>query len=818
MAQLQLTPLVGLPLATGWSQVTTNQEQNLVCALAVSGKNANNSGRELSNLLLSSEIKAEQDVHHLMLDLLRISRNNGNQIQVAMTAQLGSKYILAAFQAEIILKRNGKTGTILQAQTEPRLIVGQAQSRDLLILLTKQAQQFKPKLLKLLTTKSHSQTKARPADKANRQPKTGLKSGPDRIATQLVTEIHSVDDSAQTAIALLYHPIQQTTKQNSETKQNTVPTDSDLSSSPDSTAVASATGSDQPFRKKRSDKQQIDQFKTEKYKLRTKTTSRKPVSPAQAPTYPLKPEHEAAIASSQAKPSVSTERASTDKQSGLKLSHWLKSAINFIGKQLKTVLTTTQDIATKTGGRIGGSIRAAPQIGRRVTTSLADGAARIKHSQSGPKNKAGKTDKVDSGQPDIYLTTNTKRKLARITLAILMTAALAFGGWFFYQQQITQKKQRVRAEIQPGVTALQQAQAEPNLHLAREGIKESIKLLTAKLKKYEKDAISRQVIKQYLQQAQQYYQDISGQIELNQLEIFFDLRHIDPTFTTSQATANDQALFFLDQGKQTVIQLNVADQTTRVLDLQAAAQVAGAELDINPEQIQITDLTASSSQLLLLGQGIYSYQLTAGPLENGEGGQTATQAAETTLAEPALTEASTPLVQIKQEGDSDRSATLIEYFNNYLYVFNPERRNIYRYIMQEASLSDPIGWLTNKQGLEFTEIIDFSINGFIWLSDNTGRVLKLSKGEPVADFQLSGVDPALKGNLRLTSHPDLEQVFVLAADQNRVIILNQEGQFLKEISSSSLAASQQILVSPDQEALFAVSGSLIYKLPLNDNP
>jgi hypothetical protein len=62
-------------------------------------------------------------------------------------------------------------------------------------------------------------------------------------------------------------------------------------------------------------------------------------------------------------------------------------------------------------------------------------------------------------------------------------------------------------------------------------------------------------------------------------------------------------------------------------------------------------------------------------------------------------------------------------FNTYLYVFNPQERNIYRYLQNAEGLSDPIGWLTDKQGLEFDTITSMAIDGDVCSALPTYRPL-----------------------------------------------------------------------------------------------
>ncbi len=70
---------------------------------------------------------------------------------------------------------------------------------------------------------------------------------------------------------------------------------------------------------------------------------------------------------------------------------------------------------------------------------------------------------------------------------------------------------------------------------------------------------------------------------------------------------------------------------------------------------------------------------------------------------------------LKTEGDSDRDAQFVESYQNFLYLLNPEKRNIYRYTLTNGELSEAIGWLVDKQNINFSTVSDMSIDGDLWL-------------------------------------------------------------------------------------------------------
>ncbi len=676
MLELKISSVVGQTLREGWSNIISQPGKKLICALGVAGKNANNIGRSLTDAVQSAQVENAKDIHHLILDLLRKTRDNGNKLSLALALFNNQRVTFATYNGRILLKRQPssqnkkyKIGHLLQSETEPKIIMGQLRPKDTLALITQQVTRLESELSNLLKKENDV----------------------DQIATKLVTTVHDQNDSSLSAIALISAKPSARTKQTSKT----------------TTKAATGKKKLQTFtnHKKQLDKTETHTDQTNKKNQTVKTTQRK------------------------------------------------KIKIDLI-KLITSIIKKTGSLITK----------------------IKLPAFKFKFKSISKSLKSTSLKQI-RGKKQVYLNQSHKRKAARVVIALLITAGLIVGGITIYQQRIKAQKEQIIQELDTAQTLLTEAKQLPEDQLieAREKAQQAIELLTAKAKKYQQNRLALSTVKQELAEAEKFYQSISGQNQLNQLDIFFDLREIAPNFLTTHLTANQDDLFFLDQGQQQLIRLNLTNQKAKIIDL--------------PEEAQVIDLTADENSLYLLGQGIFHLPLNQ---------------------EQAKFE------KIKIEGDSDGAATLIDNFSSYLYVFNPEKRNIYRYIVKdEDDLSDPIGWLTNKREIEFAQINDMSINGFIWLVNNQGKTNKLSKGEPATDFSISGLNQKIGENPKIATAKESDDVLILDANQERIVILNQNGEFIQEITSPSLASTKQIALIPEKNMVVAVSGSIVYSIPLD---
>jgi hypothetical protein len=276
-------------------------------------------------------------------------------------------------------------------------------------------------------------------------------------------------------------------------------------------------------------------------------------------------------------------------------------------------------------------------------------------------------------------------------------------------------------------------------------------------------------LKEEYQTAQTFAESISG-TETQTLEPFFDLRLAEASFVAKEIVLSGNNLLALDAAGQRAVLLDLTNKQTQ--------QIIFDNIGTGKS------LTADENTLYILADGLHSYDLDS-------------ESHAHTL--------------LKAQGDSDRAGMLLAKFATYLYVFNPEERNIFRYLENDDGLSDPVGWLVDKQGLDFPTITSMTIDGDLWLGTQDGKILKYTQGQPQS-FTIGEQPTPFDSALKVATQPDSEYVLVLEKARQRVVILRKDGSFFKEIVSSSLASAETIVASLTENAAFVVSGSLVYKI------
>lgn len=381
---------------------------------------------------------------------------------------------------------------------------------------------------------------------------------------------------------------------------------------------------------------------------------------------------------------------------------------------------------------------------------------------------------IFSGKTRVETVFTRKRiRVALVILGLVVVVASVTGGIFIKQRLDTKAAEEVVAGYTETLTKLREAAVTDPV--ATRGEIDALLSSLQQLQADQKDTAStaqKTVVAALISDVDALQKEISGKEAVAELPIFYDLRLAAPDLLTTVATLVGNTAVFIDSEKQTAILL---DLNTKQVRVQVLPQLATAR--------SIAALDESSA--VVLSKGIYKLDTTA---------------PET-------------LTELKPEGDSNREGRFIAGFGSYLYVFNPEKRNLYRYASQETGYSDPIGWLRDPLGVPYESITSLAIDGEVWLGTEDGQIKRFQSGA-AATFSISGLEQPLEHAVRLVTTETASNVYVLERDAARIIILSKEGQFIKQLESNSLAAVTELLVSEEKNALYAVSGSLIYEILL----
>ncbi|MCB9813377.1 MAG: hypothetical protein H6772_03145 [Pseudomonadales bacterium] len=270
-----------------------------------------------------------------------------------------------------------------------------------------------------------------------------------------------------------------------------------------------------------------------------------------------------------------------------------------------------------------------------------------------------------------------------------------------------------------------------------------------------------------------FYDEISGKVELDELPIFYDLRLVRSDYIASNLDVSNEKISILDSEKKQVVVLDALTKKVSVRDF--------AKFE------QVKDLSINANTVYVLTDGIKSFDLEEG----------------------------SEIKEVKVLGDSNRNALYIDAYDRFVYVFSPDKRNIYRYSKESEGYSDPVGWMKSETGLKYDEVLSMAIDGDIWLTNSSGQIKKFASGKEES-FEIRGLSNQFLNGIKIYTNDDLDNLYILDANNKRIVILSKSGDFIREIKSVSLATVSSIAVSKSSNKIYAVSGSIIFEIDANE--
>ena len=664
MYRVNVTPVVGLPQFSGWSQVVSNNfsSSQLVCAFSIAGDHAGNAGRDFTEQISAAQASSSQELQQLINTLIASAQELDVEIQLACGVFTVDKVILGTIGGSVFLKRGERTGVLLSSFDQVKIVEGKRIVGDVVVLITHQATDF--------------------INEIEQKFMSGFDT--DSVVTSIIPGLHGLNDSSLSSIAFVIGGRELNNEENDEINEAPV-----LDIPP-------------------------------ALKLRGAGKNRS-VEPVISQTSQSKPKVWAWISSFLARIILWIKNINWH-------SWWVK-IVSFLGRLKELLIAGLRFVVT---------------FFRKITAK------------------------------DVYLKVSSTQKLKRLAIPIAVGVIVIGGLIGFRAYKIKQQLQHAESVLVPVRAQLNSVrdQLASDPISARETTSQAIAQLEQLEKDFAKQKKAQQLVVAELVLAREFYDQISGQKEFDQLEIFYDLRLKDSDFVVSALDATQQTAVFLDSGKKQVIVLNLDNKQIQQFDL--------ADVD------SLIDLELTSSTITVLGQGVLSKDF-----ESKEGSFT----------------------EIIAEGDSNRNATLIEGFATYVYILNPDKRNIYRYSKQEEGYSDPIGWVSGAAGFDYNQVSSWAIDGEVWVATREGELHKLVSGEE-EKFEVTGLAEPFTHALQVFTHEDLENLYILEPNGKRVVVLNKKGEFLKEIKSESLTSTTALFVSEKLGKAFAVSGSIVYAMSI----
>ena len=148
-----------------------------------------------------------------------------------------------------------------------------------------------------------------------------------------------------------------------------------------------------------------------------------------------------------------------------------------------------------------------------------------------------------------------------------------------------------------------------------------------------------------------------------------------------------------------------------------------------------------------------------------------------------------------------------------LYVLNRNTSKIFRYAAAGEGFSSGNNWLIEGIEPDFSKMISWTIDGTIWLLSDTGKIFNYSQGNPQA-FTISGVAPSLINPKAIYTNEELDNIYLLEPDAQRIVVIDKEGDYIAQYKSEQAEHAFSLAVSEKEKKIILLTGNKLYSIEL----
>lgn len=163
---------------------------------------------------------------------------------------------------------------------------------------------------------------------------------------------------------------------------------------------------------------------------------------------------------------------------------------------------------------------------------------------------------------------------------------------------------------------------------------------------------------------------------------------------------------------------------------------------------------------------------------------------------------------IENDDAWDKGVSIGAYLGN-IYILDTQKR-VLKFV---KSGNEYVEGNYFKNEPDMSKAVALTIDGSIYVLFSNGTIQKFTKG--VEDtFKISSLPSALSAPTKIYTTADLENLYILEPKTSRIVVLDKNGAFIKEISSTVLKAAKDLEVAEDEKTAFVLSGNKLYSISI----
>ena len=148
-------------------------------------------------------------------------------------------------------------------------------------------------------------------------------------------------------------------------------------------------------------------------------------------------------------------------------------------------------------------------------------------------------------------------------------------------------------------------------------------------------------------------------------------------------------------------------------------------------------------------------------------------------------------------------------YNRKLYTLSPSTDQIYKHSQTQTGYDRGVAWITQKTN-SLSKVISMAIDGNVYLLTSDAKILHFYGGEEKA-FTIQGVHPELQNPSKIWTYANSDYLYLLEPSSKRVILLDKDGKFIEQFTSSEWKNPNDMLVDQDNHIVYILDDNKIYK-------
>jgi len=151
-------------------------------------------------------------------------------------------------------------------------------------------------------------------------------------------------------------------------------------------------------------------------------------------------------------------------------------------------------------------------------------------------------------------------------------------------------------------------------------------------------------------------------------------------------------------------------------------------------------------------------------------------------------------------------------YNRRLYSLDTQTNQIYRHDNIAGGFGIGKDWL-QASGINIRDGIDITIDGDLFVQKSNGTVYKFTQGAEQM-FELEIIDPVLNGGNEIWTYNDVDNFYLLDANNKRAIIFDKNGALIRQITAAELVSPVSMIIEETKNTAYILDSGKVYQFNL----